>query len=53
MLSEMLWVFQKKDSFIKKSVEQSKKKKNKKNKKDVKNVIIKKVSYESFSSMYK
>ena len=47
MLSEMFSVFQKKkNSFIKKSVEQSKNK-------SVKNLIIKKVSHESLSSMYK
>ena len=45
MLSEMFCVFQKK-SFIKKSVEQSKIK-------SVKNFMIKKVSDESFLSMYK
>ena len=45
MLSEMFRVFQE-NSFIKKSVDSHKIK-------SVKKFIIKKVSYESFSSMYK
>ena len=45
MLSEMFWVFQE-NSVKKKSVDSDKIKR-------VKNFIIKKVSYESFSSMYK
>ena len=46
MPSEMYFVFQK-NSFIKKSVEQSK------NKECKKRFIIKKVSYENFPSRYK
>ena len=47
MLSEMFWVFQKKKEFYKEMCGTVKKIKS------VKNVIIKKVGYESFSSMYK
>ena len=45
MLSEMFWVFQKKKKFYKEKCGTVKNC-------NVKNVIIKKVSYESFSSMY-
>ena len=47
MLSEMFWVFQKKKEFYKEMCGTVKKIKS------VKNVIIKKVGYESFSSMFK
>ena len=48
MLSEMFWVFQKKEKeFYKEKCGTVKKITS------VKNVIIKKVSYESFSSIYK
>ena len=47
MLSEMFWVFQKKKEFYKEMCGTVNKIKS------VKNVIIKKVGYESFSSMFK
>ena len=47
MLSEMFWVFQKKKKFYQEMRGTVKKVKS------VKNAVIKRVSYESFSSMFK